>query len=103
MKRGAYTEFHTIEVAGEDDYELQTHGLGTVRDIVDLNLSGDSLTIFKLAGSCSIRFDGTAHSSIPLDQLTYPSMIVFDRKFEDIYLSNSSQAGTLTIYAGKRG
>lgn len=102
VKRGTDTEFKAVEIAGEDDYELQTYGLGTVRDNTELTLSGDSLTIFKLAGSCSIRFDGTAHSSIPLEELTWPSMVVFDRKFEDIYLSNSSQAGTLRLYIGKK-
>lgn len=103
VKRGANTEFHTVEVAGEDDYELQTYGLGTVRDNTALSLSGDSLTIFKLVGACSIRFDGTAHSSVPLDELAWPSMVVFDRMFSELYLTNSSQPGTLTLYVGKRG
>lgn len=103
VKRGAFTEFHTVEVAGEDDYGIQTYGLGTVRNNEDLSLSGDSLTIFKLAGSCSIRLNGTAHDLIELKQLTWPSMVVFDMKFSDMYLTNSNQAGTLTVYIGKKG
>ena len=101
-KRGAHTKFSAVEIAGESDYELQTYGLGDARDNEALSLSGSSLTIFKLAGTCSIRFDGTAHSSIPLETLDYPSMIVFDRDFINIYLTNSSQAGTLILYTGKK-
>ncbi len=102
VKRGPYTKFQAVEVAGESDYELQTYGLGEARNNEALNLSGSSLTIFKLIGSCSIRFDGTAHSLIPLDELDWPSMVVFERDFTNVYLTNSSQAGTLILHVGKK-
>lgn len=102
VKRGTNTQFQAVEIAGEDDCELQTYGLGDVRDNEELSLSGSSLTIFKLAGTCSIRFDGTAHDSVPLETLDWPSMIIFDRAFSNIYLTNSSQAGTLILYTGKK-
>ena len=102
VKRGPYTKFSAVEVAGESEYELQTYGLGDARDTEALSLSGSSLTIFKLAGSCSIRFNGTAHSLIPLDELDWPSMVIFELDFINVYLTNSAQAGSVTLYAGKK-
>ena len=89
--------------AKENDYSFSTYGLGATRDNVDLSLSGESVTIFKLQGSCSIRLNGTAHDPIELNQLTWPSMVVFDMTFTNLYLTNTSQAGTLTLHIGKRG
>lgn len=101
-KRGAHTEYTAVEIAGESEYELPTYGLGTARDNEALDLSGSSLTIFKLSGTCSIRFDGTAHGSVPLETLDWPSMVIFDRDFTNIYLTNSAQAGTLVLHVGKK-
>ena len=92
-------------VKKENDYDFQTYDLNTVRASPGstLGVAGESLTIFTLSGSCSLRFDGTAKPAIPIEELTYPSMIVFDRQFTNAYLTNSAQSGkSLKLYIGKR-
>jgi len=102
IKRGVNTEFKTVEVAGEDEYALETISLGTAHTNSALGLDGLSLTVFRLDGTASIRFDGTAHDDIPLEPLVWPAMVVFERRFDNIYLTNTVQSGkSLRLYAGK--
>jgi len=112
VTKGADTRFKTVEVANvletisaEDDYDFQSYDLNTARASPGSTLgqAGESLTVFELAGSCSLRFDGTAKSAILVNELTYPQMIVFERTYTDVYLQNTSQSGkTLKLYFGKR-
>lgn len=110
--KGVDTRFKTVEVANvletisaEDDYDFQSYDLNTTRASPGstLSIAGESLTVFELSGSCSIRFDGTAKPAILVNELTYPQMIVFARTYTAVYLQNTAQAGkTLKLYAGKR-
>lgn len=90
-------------IAGEDDYDVQSYDLSTVRSDVALGLEGTSLTVFSLDGTCSIKFNSTSKPAIPLQKLTWPTMVLFDIEFSNIFLTNTSQSGkTLTIAIGKR-
>lgn len=103
VTRGLYTEFKVVEIAGEDDYDFRSYDLGFLRADVALGLSGSSLTIWILDGSCSIRFSVVTKPSIPILSVIWPTMLVFDRSFTDIFLSNAAQVGkTLKIYIGKK-
>lgn len=112
IKKGVDTRFKIVEVANvletisaEDDYDFKSYDLNTARTSPGstLGIAGDSLTVFALSGSCHIRFDGTAKPAISLEVLTWPSMVVFERAYTNVYLQNSSQAGSfLKLYAGKR-
>lgn len=110
--KGANTRFKTVEVANvletvsaEDDYDFQSYDLNTARASPGstLGVAGESLTVFELSGSCSIRFNGTAKPAILVNELTYPQMVVFERTYTDVYLQNTAQAGkALKLYVGKR-
>jgi len=110
--KGADTRFKSVEVANvletisaEDDYDFQSYDLNTARASPGstLDIAGESLTVFSLSGSCSLRFDGTAKPAMLLDELIYPQMIVFERSYTNVYLQNTSQADKkLKLYFGKR-
>lgn len=103
VKRGANTEFKVVEIAGEDDYDFQSYDLGDARSDTNLSLSGYSLTIFSLDGSCSIKFNSSTKPAIPLEKLTWPSMVVFELQFTAVFLTNTSQSGkTLKLYIGEK-
>lgn len=89
----------------EDDYDFQSYDLNTTRASPGsvVGIAGESLTVFELSGSCSLRFNGTAKPAILVNELTYPQMIVFDTRYTNVYLQNASQSGkTLKLYFGKR-
>ena len=89
----------------EDDYDFQSYDLNTARASPGSTLgqAGESLTVFELSGSCSLRFNGTAKAAILVNELTYPQMVVFERTYTNVYLQNTSQSGkTLKLYFGKR-
>jgi hypothetical protein len=89
----------------EDDYDFQSYDLNTGRASPGSTLgqTGESLTVFELSGSCSLRFNGTAKPAVPVNELTYPQMVVFDRAYTNVYLQNTSQSGkTLKLHFGKR-
>ena len=102
VARGSSTRFKTVEVAGEDEYALETVSLGVAHTNEALGIDGQSLTVYRLDGTASIRFDGTAHSDIPLEPLEWPAMVVFDRRFDNVYLTNTVQSGkVIRLYVGK--
>lgn len=102
IKRGPNTRFETVEIAGEDEYTLKTVSLGTAHTNEALGIEGQSLTIFRLDGTASIRFDGTAHDDIPLLPIEWPAMVIFERQFNNVYLSNTIQSGkAIRLYAGQ--
>ncbi|RLJ08596.1 MAG: hypothetical protein DRP12_00075 [Candidatus Aenigmatarchaeota archaeon] len=74
-------------------YDFVTLRLDTERTNKSLKISGKSLTVFRLTGSASIRFNSTTSPAIPLSPLTWPSMIVFEMDFEDVLVTNSAQPG----------
>jgi hypothetical protein len=89
----------------EDDYDFQSYDLNTARASPGstLGVAGDSLTVFELSGSCSLRFDGTSNPDILVNELTWPQMVVFGRTYTNVYLQNASQSGkTVKLYFGKR-
>ena len=89
----------------EDDYDFQSYDLNTGRASPGSTLTqaGESLTVFELSGSCSLRFNGTAKAAILVNELTWPQMVVFDRTYTNVYLQNASQSGkTVKLYFGKR-
>jgi hypothetical protein len=89
----------------ENDYDFQSYDLNTGRASPGSTLgqAGESLTVFELSGSCSLRFNGTAKPAIPVNELTYPQMVVFERTYTNVYLQNTSQSGkTVKLYFGKR-
>lgn len=103
VKKSASTEFKAVEVVQEQDYDFQSFDLGILRNNAQLDISGSSLTIWTLDGSCSMRFDVVTKPLIPFTSFVWPSMIVFDRAFTNIYLTNAIQAGkTLTVHFGKK-
>lgn len=103
VKRGTSTEFKAVEIVGEDDYDFQSYDLGDARTDTDLSLSGYSLTIFSLDGSCSIKINASTKPAIPLEVLTWPSMVVFELQFTAVFLSNTLQSGkTLKLYIGEK-
>ena len=112
VTKGADTRFKTVEVANvletisaEDDYDFQSYDLNTTRASPGSTLgqAGESLTVFELSGSCSLRFNGTAKPAILVNELTYPQMVVFERTYTNVYLQNTSQSGkTVKLYFGKR-
>ena len=102
-KRGAFTQFHVVEVAGEDDYEFETYDLGTLRTDTALSLSGTSLTIWKLTGTCKLRFGSVTNPQITIAAIKWPVMIAFDLTFTEVYLSNTVQSGTeLQLFIGEK-
>lgn len=103
VKRGTDTKFRAVEIVGEDDYDFGSYDLGDARTDTALNVSGYSLTVFSLDGSCSIKFNLTSKPAIPLEALTWPVMVVFELQFTNIYLTNTSQSGkAIRFYAGKK-
>jgi hypothetical protein len=89
----------------ENDYDFQSYDLNTARASPGSTLTqaGESLTVFELSGSCSLRFNGTAKPAVLVNELTYPQMIVFDSTYTNVYLQNTSQSGkTVKLYFGKR-
>ncbi|MCK4241521.1 MAG: hypothetical protein KAX30_07845 [Candidatus Atribacteria bacterium] len=102
-KRGPHTKFRAVEIAGESDYDFQSYDLGDSHSDTALDLAGSSLTIWGLDGSCSVKFDSDVNPSIPLQPLSWPAMVVFERDFTNIFLTNAIQAGkTLKIYVGEK-
>lgn len=103
VKRGDFTQFHVVEVAGEDDYVFETYDLGDARTDTPLSLSGTSLTLWKLTGTCKLRFGSATNPQITIAAIKWPVMITFDFTFTEIYLSNTAQGGTeLQLFIGKK-
>ena len=103
VQRGLNTEFKVVEIAGEDDYDFKSVDLGILHNDGALDISGSSFTIWILDGSCSIKINSTAKPAIPLEPIVWPTMIVFDMAFTNIYITNAIQAGkVLKIYIGKK-
>ena len=89
-------------IAAEDDYDFQSYDLGDARSGTALDLTGSSLTIWELDGTCEIKFNSTSKPAIPIAAIPWPAMITFERKFTNVYLTNTSQASkTLKTYMGK--
>lgn len=102
VKRSSTTEFQVVEIAGEDDTDFKSYDLGAAHTNAALGISGTSLTIWKLDGTCEIKFDSTSKPAIPLYAIIWPVMVVFERVFTNVYLTNSAQAGkTLLVYIGE--
>jgi len=82
----------------ENDYIFREYDLGIARTDVALGIAGSSLTIKKLTGEASIKFNDTAKDSIPLAEKE-----IYDIEFTEIFLTNTAQAGLiLQIYVGRR-
>ena len=66
VKRGEGTEFHGVEIAGEEDYDFVSYNLGVLSAYVDLAIYGSSFTIWSLDGSSSIKLNLNKKPAIPL-------------------------------------
>ncbi|MEW5759289.1 MAG: hypothetical protein AB1779_00815 [Candidatus Thermoplasmatota archaeon] len=88
----------------ENSYKHKTYALDTVFTDDALGIAGLSLTVFKLDGTVSIKFNSKDDDEIEITALTWPSMVTFELEYTNVYLTNkTAQAGKkATLFFGKR-
>lgn len=81
----------------EQDYAYQEIDLSDMRADAPLGLMGTSLSVKRLTGEASLKFNSTSGDAIPLGEKE-----VYQLRFSEVYLSNAAQPGlVLAIFVGR--